>query len=166
MKLAILAEVRRHIRDYPERFCAANWAWAANVRDVLASDAQPLQFRCCIAGHALLLGGAFDEAGLLKQSVRYDDGYLGRCAQEVLELTDAQRRALFYPTQWAEPYRSRYYLAPDRPGEAQAAAAFLTHFISEATTAAPKLRVVREPQYRPPAPRQALLPVGPEALLL
>jgi hypothetical protein len=132
MKLRILLHVKQHIDEHPERFCAANWAWAANVRDVLLHNAAPADFRCCIAGHILLLSGVFDETSLLKHSVSCDDGYLGRRARQILDVTEAQGRALFYPTQWAEPFRTAYYLAPNRFAETQAAAGYLYAFVQKA----------------------------------
>ena len=119
MNAALLQHVRSHILDHPERFCAAQWATAANIHAVLRSDA---------AGHVLVLGGRFSEAELLRRSVRHDDGYAGRCAAETLALSPAQRNELFYPSQWAEPYRSCYYMSTAAE-EAAIAAAFIEHFL-------------------------------------
>ena len=129
MKLELLQQVRQHILHHPERFSAAQWAWARNVRSVLQQQAVPEAFRCCIAGHVLLLSGRFDETSLLRHSVRCDDGYLGRCARDILGLSEVQRRTLFYPTQWAEPFRRDYYLAGTGRPEAEVAAAYLAHFL-------------------------------------
>lgn len=113
MNVDLLQRVRQHILDYPERFCAAQWAWSRNVGKVVHEGAAPEDFRCCLAGHVLVLGGRFTEAELLRRSVRHDDGYLGRAAGDLLGLTEAQRTTLFYPSQWADPFRSVYYLSAD-----------------------------------------------------
>ncbi len=125
MNRALLWQVRQHIARYPERFCAAQWAWARNVYAVLAAGASPEGFRCCIAGHVLLLGGYCDEAMLLRLSVQRDDGFIGREAARLLGISREQARRLFYPTGWPEPYRSRYYQAADHEAEAILAVSLL-----------------------------------------
>lgn len=130
MNIQLLQQVQQHIEHHPERFCAAQWAWARNAGAVVQRGAAPVDFRCCIAGHVLLLAERFDESTLLRHSVQQDDGYLGRCAQEALGLTDAQRRDLFYPSLWTDPYRSDYYLTATREDEARVCADFLVHFIA------------------------------------
>ena len=131
MNTQLLHHVRAHILEYPERFNAAQWAWARNAGRVVQHGEVPVDFRCCIAGHVLLLGGRFDEATLLAHSVRQDDGFLGRCAQETAGLTDDQRRLLFYPSLWADPYRSRYYLTTTCQEEAAVCADVLAYFIEQ-----------------------------------
>jgi hypothetical protein len=133
MDFALLKQVRQHIVEYPERFCAANWAWAANVRDVLAKGTPPEGFRCCIAGHVLLCQGSLSERSLLQCSVTCDDGFVGRYARDVLGATEQEQRRLFYPSQWAEPYSSAYYLAQTRGEEAKAAVGFLDFVLAQAT---------------------------------
>ena len=149
MRVALLRHVRHHIAEHPERFCAANWAWAANVREVLEDGEAPESFRCCIAGHVLLCAGRFDEPTLLRYSVRFDDGFVGRCAREALGGGEREQRALFYPTQWPEPYRQAYYLAQTRLQEAQAAVGVLDAFIALLSSDAPKAGgELRPPQQR------------------
>jgi hypothetical protein len=130
MNTQLLQQVQQHIAQHPERFCAAQWAWARNAGAVIEQDAAPVDFRCCIAGHVLLLSRRFDEAALLRHSVHQDDGYLGRCAQDALGLTDEQRHHLFYPSLWTDPYRSDYYLTATREDEARVCADFLAHFLA------------------------------------
>ncbi|MDQ7041609.1 MAG: hypothetical protein Q9M35_11790 [Rhodothermus sp.] len=121
----MLRQVRQHIAQYPERFCAAQWAWARNIRAVLMAGAPPEGFRCCIAGHVLLLSNYCDEPTLLRLSVQRDDGFIGRAAARLLGLSREQARRLFYPTGWPEPYRSWYYQAADQATEAMLAVSLL-----------------------------------------
>lgn len=131
MNATLLRHVHRHILDAPSRFSAAQWAWASNIDGVLQRGEAPVEFRCCIAGHVLLLGGTYSERALLVESVRRDDGFLGRQARDVLRLTPSQHTTLFYPSQWAEPFRSRYYLSQAGAEEARVAADFLAHFLDQ-----------------------------------
>ncbi len=121
MNDVLLWRVREHIALYPERFCAAQWAWAANVRAVLQAQAQPEDFRCCIGGHVLLQAGYCDEVTLLRLSVTQDDGFIGREAARLLQLPQALAQRLFYPTCWPEPQRQRYYSVRDFREEAKLA---------------------------------------------
>lgn len=131
MNVQLLQQVKQHILTHPGRFCAAQWAWARNANEVIDRGDAPQGFRCCIAGHVLLLGGRFDERGLLRHSVRCDDGYLGRQASEALQLTEQQRKELFYPSIWAEPFRSQYYLTQGPEAEAGLCAAYIDHFLEQ-----------------------------------
>lgn len=145
MNASLLRCVHRHILDVPARFSAAQWAWASNVDGVLQRGEVPTDFRCCIAGHVLLLSGTYTEQALLIESVRRDDGFLGREARDLLRLTPAQHTTLFYPSQWAEPFRSRYYLSQAGAEEAHVAAAFLAHFLDQHAAAPLPLAADRAP---------------------
>ncbi|MEM1126098.1 MAG: hypothetical protein AAGI71_05550 [Bacteroidota bacterium] len=129
MNASLLSLVRSHIAARPDRFDAAQWAWANNVQEVVQEGASPDAFRCCIAGHVLLLSGAYTERTLLADSLIYDAGYLGRKAATLLALTLDQHRELFYPSQWGEPFRRDYYLAQAPSQEAAVAVAYLKHFL-------------------------------------
>lgn len=129
MNWRLLHQVRQHIARHPERFCAAQWAWARNVQAVLAAGAPPEDFRCCIAGHVLLLGDYCDEATLLRLSVQCDNGFIGREAARLLGISREQARRLFYPTGWPEPYRSRYYQACSYEAEARLALGVLDRWL-------------------------------------
>jgi hypothetical protein len=133
MNTALLRRVAHHINEQPERFCAAEWAWARNVQAVLHDGAAPDQFRCCIAGHVLLLSKRLTTHALLQHSVQYDDGHLARMAADVADLTDAQRNELFYPALWEDPLRSRYYLTATRADEAKICAQYVAYFVDKHT---------------------------------
>ena len=131
MNASLLQRVHDHILAEPERFCAAQWAAARNTRRVLEGVAAPEGFKCCIAGHVLLLSGRFGERDLLLRSTHFDNGNLSRQARDVLGLTPAQYTELFFPSQWADPYRSAYYLSADVQAEAAACAGFIAHFLRQ-----------------------------------
>lgn len=155
MNTALLRRVAHHINEQPERFCAAEWAWARNVQAVLHEGAAPEQFRCCIAGHVLLLSKRLTIQGLLEHSVQYDDGHLARMAAEAAALTDAQRNELFYPALWEDPLRSQYYLTTTRADEASVCAQYVSYFVEKHTaTAAPDRRAVER---HVPTPADATL---------
>ena len=131
MNALLLQHVHNHILAEPQRFCAAQWAAARNTRSVLQDDVAPDGFKCCIAGHALLLSRRFSEQDLLLHSTHFDNGTLSRCAREVLGLTQAQYKELFFPSQWTDPYRSAYYLSADVRAEAEACAHFIAYFLKK-----------------------------------
>ena len=129
MNAALLRRVRAHIIAHPERFCAAHWAWVRNGRDVRQHDAAPENFRGCIAAHVLLLSGRFDEAGLVRQHLHFDNGTLSAAACDVLGLDPDQYRELFYPSQWPDPFRATYYTTTTAEAEATVCAEVLTDFL-------------------------------------
>lgn len=130
MNVDLLETVRQSIVFRPERFCAAQWAFARNGRAVKDHGADPVGFKCCIAGHVLLKGGGFDERTLLKRGGFHDGEHLWQRAGEVLGLTEAQRDELFFPTQWDAPYKEEYYRCT-REKEAEIAAAYIDYFMSK-----------------------------------
>lgn len=131
MNTALLRRVAHHIHEQPARFCAAEWAWARNVQAVLQDGAAPDQFRCCIAGHVLLLSKRLSVHALLQHSVQYDDGHLARLAAGAADLTDSQRNELFYPALWEDPLRSQYYLTATRADEARVCAQYVSYFVDK-----------------------------------
>lgn len=135
MNVRLLERVRHEIVARPERFCAAHWAWAHNKRAVLESGARPEGFTCCIAGHVLLLSGTYDEADLLREGGFHDTGYLWQRAAEAAGLSTPQRNELFFPSQWGQPFKQRYYLCT-RAEEAAVSATYLEHFLAEHAPAA------------------------------
>ena len=141
MNASLLQRVHDHILAEPERFCAAQWAAARNTRCVLERGAAPEGFTCCIAGHVLLLSGLFGERDLLLRSTHFDNGNLSRCAADALGLTAAQYKELFFPSQWADPYRSAYYLSADVRAETAACAGFIAYFLEKHAD----VRVPRQP---------------------
>lgn len=130
MNVALLEAVRRVILLRPERFCAAQWAFARNGRHVKAHGAAPEGFKCCIAGHVLLQHGDFDERSLLRRGGFHDGEHLWLRAGNVLGLTPAQRDELFFPSQWDAPYKQMYYRC-SRTAEAEVAAAYIDYFVSK-----------------------------------
>ena len=137
INVKLLEAVRRAIIFRPERFCAAQWAFARNGRAVKERGAPPVGFRCCIAGHVLLEGAGFDERTLLARGGFHDGEHLWHRAGAVLGLTKAQRDELFFPSQWAAPYKQEYYCCA-REQEAKIAAAYIDYFVSKYTGAAEK----------------------------
>ena len=130
MNVALLRRVRAHIIAHPERFCAAHWAWVRNGRDVRQHGAAPEGFRGCIAAHVLLLSGRYDETGLVRQHLHFDNGTLSAAARDVLDLTPDQYRELFYPSQWPDPFRADYYTTKTAEAEATVCADFLADFLA------------------------------------
>ncbi|MEM1043687.1 MAG: hypothetical protein AAGI91_13800 [Bacteroidota bacterium] len=137
MDAALLRRVRTHILDCPERFCAAHWAWVRNGRAVREDGAAPEGFRGCIAAHVLLLSGTFDETGLVRRNLHFDNGTLSAAARDVLGLDGAQYRELFYPSQWPDPFRARYYTTQTPEAEAAVCAAYLADFLGRHAPAFP-----------------------------
>ena len=130
MNVDLLERVRTNIFLYPERFCAAHWAFSRNTQAVVAGEAQPRGFKCCIAGHVLLQSGEHDEKDLLGQCGFHDGGRLWERAGDALGLTTAQRTELFFPSQWDQPHKQRYYLCSSAE-EAGVCAAYIDYFISK-----------------------------------
>lgn len=130
MNVDILESVRQEIVYYPQRFCAAQWAFARNAERVIESGDVPDGFRCCIAGHVLLKSGLYDERNLLREGGFHDTGYLWEQAGDVLGLTTAQRNELFFPSQWDKPYKQNYYLC-SRAEEAEVAASYIDYYVSK-----------------------------------
>jgi hypothetical protein len=163
MNAALLHVVQRAIARAPDRFCAAQWAFARNADEVLRSAAEPDGFRCCIAGQVLLHSGTLDERGLLREGGFHTGGALWDHAAEAAGLTDAQARTLFFPSQWDRPYKQRYYLC-GRDEEAALAVEYIDYFLEQhgatgspeetgsaaASRPAPS-RHARSPDDRPPA---------------
>lgn len=134
MNVELLKSVRRAIVYSPERFCAAQWAFARNADRVLREGAAPKGFRCCIAGHVLLRSGVLDERQLIQEGGFHTGGVLWKQAARVLGIGEERCRELFFPSQWDQPYKEDYYLCP-RSEEAEVAAAYLDHFLQKYGTA-------------------------------
>jgi len=130
MNVDLLETVRHDILYRPERFCAAQWAFARNGHRVKEHGDAPIGFKCCIAGHVLLRGADFDERALLQRSGFHDGEHLWQQAGTVSGLTTEQRDELFFPSQWDKPYKQDYYLC-GRDEEAEIAAAYIDYFISK-----------------------------------
>lgn len=130
MNVELLERVRRAILYRPRRFCAAQWAFARNARVVVHDGDRPQQFKCCIAGHVLLESGTYSVRKLLRKGGFHNDAHPWEEAGAVVELTEAQWRELFFPSQWDMPYKQEYYLC-SRDEEAEVAAAYIDHFISK-----------------------------------
>ena len=130
MNVDLLESVRRTIARDPDRFCAAQWAFACNARQVLAEGAAPVGFRCCIAGHVLLESGTLTERDLLRKGGFHTGGGLWNRAAAALEVGQQRSRALFFPSQWVHPFKKQYYLCAQEE-EAQIATTYLTHFIEK-----------------------------------
>lgn len=144
MNVELLEAVRQAIILRPDRFCAAQWAFARNGRRVKEYGDTPIDFKCCIAGHVLLQGGGFDERMLLQRGGFHDGEQLWHRAGAVLGLSETQRDELFFPSQWDAPYKQEYYrCASDR--EAEIAAAYIDYFISKYGIAAETLPASGQP---------------------
>ena len=128
MNVDLLASVRRTISRAPDRFCAAQWAFARNAGRVLEQNARPEGFRCCIAGHVLLQGSALTERDLLREGGFHTGGALWEQAATLLGVTDERGRDLFFPSQWDHPFKKRYYLCT-RDEEAEVATAYLDYIL-------------------------------------
>jgi len=130
MNVDLLESVRQTIVQFPERFCAAQWAFARNADRVLAGDASPAGFRCCIAGHVLLQHGTHSERDLLEEGGFHTGGALWAQAADALGLNEHRCRELFFPSQWDTPYKQNYYLCTAEE-EAEIAAAYLDYFMQK-----------------------------------
>jgi hypothetical protein len=128
MNVDLLEAVRHAIRTHPDRFCAAQWAFARNARAVLRHGAAPEGFRCCIAGHVLLETGRAEERALLREGGFHTGGGLWTQAAEALALTEVQGRELFFPSQWDRPHKQAYYLCTQED-EADVATAYIDYFL-------------------------------------
>ena len=130
MNVDLLERVRQHIAHHPDRFCAAQWAFARNAEAVLRDGAAPEDFRCCIAGHVLLHRGALTERTLLREGGFHTGGEIWSRAARALSISEAQGRELFFPSQWDRPFKQRYYLC-DRDEEADLAVSYLDYFLNK-----------------------------------
>ncbi|MEM8557932.1 MAG: hypothetical protein AAGG50_08920 [Bacteroidota bacterium] len=150
MRTPLLRQVQAHLLAHPDRLDTAQWAWCRNLRAVLDEGAAPEGFRCCLAGHVLLLDGVYDEPTMLRLSVERDLGFLGRQARTALEATEAEQRLLFYPSQWPRRFREAYYTAP-RSEEAQVVAEFLDAVLPQEPAHAPDRAAVEAVRTAQPA---------------
>jgi hypothetical protein len=154
MNAALLRRVRAHILAHPERFCAAHWAWVRNGRAVREGREAPEGFRGCIAAHVLLLSGTYDEVGLVRRHLHFDNGTLSAAARDALGLDAGQYRELFYPSQWPDPFRAAYYTTTTAAAEAAVCADFLADFLDRhaptLTPAADRPAEAPEHAARPP----------------
>jgi len=130
MNVELLASVRQAVVHYPDRFSAAQWAFARNATAVHTDGARPEGFRCCIAGHVLLQDGAYDERALLTAGGFHTGGAVWKQAAAALDLDDDGCRELFFPSQWDKPYKQNYYLC-SRDEEAEVVAAYLDYFMQK-----------------------------------
>jgi hypothetical protein len=128
MNVQLLESVRKKIVLYPDRFCAAQWAFARNATRVLREGAVPDGFRACIAGHVLLENGSHDERDLLEEGGFHTGGTLWKKAARALQIGADPCRELFFPSQWDKPYKQEYYLCAEEE-EAHIAAAYLDYFM-------------------------------------
>ena len=144
MNTALLRQIQEHIAARPGRFSAAHWGWARNAGKVVQQGAEPRDFRCCIAGHALVLSGTYSEYDLVCQSgIVNEDGYLWQRAAEVLQLSKRQSNQLFFPSQWSSPFKEQYYLG-GRDEESSVCAAYINHFLEQQSGAAESVPSERE----------------------
>lgn len=130
MNVHLLEDVQQAIVRTPDRFCAAQWAFARNADAVLRDGAVPDGFRCCIAGHVLLESGSHSERDLLRAGGFHTGGELWTEAARHASICPAQGRELFFPSQWDRPFKQQYYLC-DRTEEAGLAATYLDHFLEK-----------------------------------
>lgn len=130
MNVDLLESVRQAITHTPDRFCAAQWAFARNASAVREQDAIPEGFKCCIAGHTLLQYGSHTERDLLVDGGFHSGGGLWEMAAAALGLEPAECRTLFFPSQWDKPYKQNYYLC-SADEEAEVAAAYLDYFMQK-----------------------------------
>jgi hypothetical protein len=131
MNADLLASVRRAIARHPDRFCAAQWAFARNAERVRTKeDVSPIGFRCCIAGHVLLESSTRTERDLLREGGFHTGGALWEQAAAALGLAKEQCRELFFPSQWDHPFKKQYYLCT-REEEAQVAMAYIDFFLQK-----------------------------------
>lgn len=130
MNVELLKRVRQTIARHPDRFCAAQWAFARNAEAVLRDGAVPEGFRCCIAGHVLLQRDVLTPRGLLREGGFHTGGGVWTRAARVASITEALGRELFFPSQWDRPYKQKYYLCA-RADEADLAAAYLDYFLEK-----------------------------------
>lgn len=130
MNVALLSRVRHRIAGVPDRFCAAQWAFARNADRVLRHGEPPEGFRCCVAGHVLLEAEILTRRELLREGGFHTGGGVWSRAARVAALSDDQARTLFFPSQWDRPYKQQYYLC-NRDEEAALAAAYVEYFVDE-----------------------------------
>jgi hypothetical protein len=135
MNVDLLRGVQRAIVQAPDRFCAAQWAFARNADAVLRKGAAPEGFRCCIAGHVLLRAGDHSERDLLRVGGFHTGGELWVDAAHHAGIRPDQGHELFFPSQWDRPYKQQYYLC-DSTEEAFLAADYLDHFLNKYDAAA------------------------------
>lgn len=160
MNVELLESVRQTILGAPERFCAAQWAFARNGRRVLQGEASPKDFQCCIAGHVLLRSGMLNERQLLLEGGFHTGGCLWERAASALGIDDQRGRELFFPSQWDQPYKQKYYLC-SQEAEAEVAAAYLDYFIEKYQVSPPSgIRAERAPLPKSAKlrPKRALVP--------
>ncbi|MFB6247827.1 MAG: hypothetical protein ABEL97_04580 [Salinibacter sp.] len=130
MNVDLLDRVRQHIAHSPDRFCAAQWAFARNAEQVLRNGASPEGFRCCIAGHVLLHHGTLSERALLREGGFHTGGGVWSRAAQAASISAAQAHELFFPSQWDRPFKRTYYLC-SRDEEADLAVSYLDHFLNK-----------------------------------
>jgi len=130
MNVDLLVSVRRTIARTPDRFCAAQWAFARNADRVLEEAVPPDGFRCCIAGHVLLEGSALTERDLLREGGFHTGGALWEQAATLLDVEEDRGRELFFPSQWDHPFKKRYYLCA-QDEEAEVATAYLDYVLQK-----------------------------------
>lgn len=130
MNVALLTRVRRSIVLAPDRFCAAQWAFARNAGEVLRHGAPTEGFRCCIAGRVLLEGEGLSRRELLQKGGFHTGGGVWKRAAHAAALDGDQARRLFFPSQWDRPYKQQYYLC-GRDEEATLAGSYIEYFVDE-----------------------------------
>jgi hypothetical protein len=144
MNVELLESVRQTIVFYPNRFCAAQWAFARNAERVLQDGARPEGFQACIAGHVLLEHGSHSERDLLREGGFHTGGALWERAADALGLGEDRCRELFFPSQWDKPYKQDYYLCSGDE-EPNVAAAYLDYFMQKYGTPADVAAAREEP---------------------
>jgi hypothetical protein len=152
MNVNLLESVRQSIARHPDRFSAAQWAFARNADRVLEEGAPPDGFRCCIAGHVLLESGGLSERDLLREGGFHTGGALWDRAAVALDAGEEQCRELFFPSQWDRPFKQKYYLCT-RDEEARVATAYLDYFVGKHAPESRRRPSVAAPDYgsdRPP----------------
>jgi hypothetical protein len=163
MNVELLENVRQAIVFYPQRFCAAQWAFARNAEAVMDDGAHPDGFKCCIAGHVLLESNAMTERELLEVGGFHTGGELWAEAADALGISEAQCRELFFPSQWDKPYKQNYYLCAN-DDEADVAASYLDYFICKYGTEEEQARARELAEAaEAPQPSRDLNPVAPRS---
>lgn len=130
MNVDLLERVRQHIAHHPDRFCAAQWAFARNAEQVLRDGASPEGFRCCIAGHVLLHHGTLSERALLREGGFHTGGGVWTRAARAASISAEQGRELFFPSQWDRPFKQKYYLCSAEE-EPDLAVSYLDYFLKK-----------------------------------
>ena len=106
MNVELLRRVEQHILEEPRRLHMEGWYYSIEDREPYSSE-PPCGTAACIAGWAQLLEAGW-APGELAYDVVGDDSTAHDRGQEALDLDDAEAEALFYTSNWPEPFWSLY----------------------------------------------------------